>query len=445
MNESLSGGALTQEGLRAAIGLRSAIMLVVGGVIGVGIFVNPAVVARALHSPGLALAAWGLGGVVALLGAFIYAELAARMPATGGEYVYLRDTYGPLAGFLFGWSTLLVVHAGGMAAVAIIFADNVSRLFPGLVPERMVVLAVLAVLTIINCLGVRAGNGVQAGLGVLKLACVAALIVAGLLIAPHAPPPVAPAETDSFKSFGAAMIPVVFSYGGWQTANYVAGEMKNPVHTLARALLIGMVLVCAVYLLINLACFRALGEADLAASHTPTADVLQRAAGATGASLAAAAIALSALGYLGQGMLTGPRVLFAMARDGLFFRSMANLGESSHVPVAAILLLSAWTATLALTGSFEQILSYDVATNFLFFGLSASCLFVLRRRDTQAVLYRVPLHPWSTGAFVLACAGIVAVSIWNFPVNSLIGYAIMALGVVPFLYWRWQERNTRPR
>jgi APA family basic amino acid/polyamine antiporter len=436
----MTDSALTREGLRAAIGLRSAVMLVIGGVIGVGIFVNPAVVARSLHSPALALAAWGLGGVVALLGAFIYAELAARMPATGGEYVYLRDTYGTLAGFLFGWTTLLVVHAGGMAAVSIVFAENVLRLAPGLLPERVVVAGVLGILTLVNCVGVRAGNFVQAGLGALKLLCVGALIVAGLLIAPHAPPQPAAAAPDTFKSFGAAMIPVVFTYGGWQTANYVAGEMKNPARTLARALLIGMLLVCALYVLLNLACLRALGPVGLAADLTPAADVLQRAAGHAGASLAAAAIALSALAYLGQGMLTGPRVLFAMARDGLFFRSMAELGDTSHVPAAAILLQGAWTAALALSGSYEQILSYDVATNFLFFGVSASCLFVLRRRDPLGGSYRAPLHPWSTGAFVAACAGIVAVSIWNFPLNSLIGYAIMALGIPPFLYWRRRAR-----
>ena len=432
---------LTQEGLRAAIGLRSAVMLVIGGVIGVGIFVNPAVVARAVHSPGLALAAWALGGVVAVTGAFVYAELAARMPATGGEYVYLRNVYGPLAGFLFGWTTLLVVQSGGMAAVAIVFADNVLRLLPGLMPERTLVLGVLASLTVVNCLGVGAGNTVQAALGILKLACVAALIAAGLFAAPHAMPITAPPAPDTVKGFGAAMIAVVFTFGGWQTANYVAGEITDPARTLARALLIGMALVTALYLLVNLASLRALGPDGLAATVTPAAAVLHRAAGPLGASLAAAAIALSALGYLSQGMLTGPRVLFAMARDGLFFRSMAHLGETSRAPAAAIALQGAWTAALALTGSYEQILSYDVATNFLFFGLSASTLFVLRRRGTPAAVHRTPLHPWSTGAFVLACAGIVGVSVWNYPARSLIGYAIMALGVPPYLYWRRQARG----
>jgi APA family basic amino acid/polyamine antiporter len=435
---------LTQEGLRAAIGLRSAVMLVVGGVIGVGIFVNPAVVARAVHAPQLALVAWALGGLIALTGAFVYAELAARMPQTGGEYVYLRDTYGPLAGFLFGWTTLLVVHAGGMAAVSIVFAENVRRLVPGVLPERVVVLGVLVTLTIVNCLGVRAGNGVQAALGVLKLACIAALIAGGIFIAKRAAPVALPPAPDTIKSFGAAMIAVVFTYGGWQTANYIAGEIANPARTLARALLIGMMLVCGLYLLLNVACLRALGPADLAASLTPAADLLQRAAGPAGARLAAAAIALSALGYLSQGMLTGPRVLFAMARDGLFFRSMANLDESSRVPVGAIVLLGVWTACLALSGSYEQLLSYDVATNFLFFGISASCLFVWRRADPRGGAYRAPFHPWSTGAFVLACAGIVGVSIWNFPVDSLIGYAIMLLGIPPFLYWRARARSFAP-
>ncbi len=433
---------VTQEGLRADIGLRSAVLLVMGGVIGVGIFVNPAVVAHDLHSPGLVLAAWALGGVMALLGAFIYAELAARMPATGGEYVYLRDTYGKLIGFLFGWTTLLVVQSGGMAAVSIVFADNVLRLLPGILPRNLLIVLTLGLLTLTNCAGVRTGNRIQACLGILKLTCIAALIFAGLLIAPLAQPDAIQSAPDTLKSFGAAMIAVVFTYGGWQTANYVAGEVRDSVKTLARALLLGMALVCIVYLLINIACLRALGPAALAVTHTPAADLLQRATGQVGASLAACIIALSALAYLGQGMLTGPRVLFAMARDGLFFSSMAHVNETSRVPAAAILLQGAWTSALALTGSYEQILSYDVATNFLFFGISASCLFVLRRRGTLPSIYRAPLHPWSTGAFMCACACIVAVSIWNYPINSLVGYGIMAAGIPPYLYWRYRRSNS---
>ena len=432
---------ITAEGLRPAIGFPSAVMLVIGGIVGVGIFVNPAVVARSLHSPTLVLAAWSAGGLIAILGAFVYAELAARIPATGGEYVYLRDTYGSLTAFLFGWTTLLVVHTGGLAAVSIVFARNLNLLANGALPEPAVVIAVLAALAAINCLGVKSGNVAQAALGTLKILAIAALIAAGLWLAPRAAAPLG-RSVGTAKSFGAAMIPVVFTYGGWQTANYVAGEMKNPARNLARALLVGVMAVITLYLLVNIACLRALGVAALGQTLTPVSDVLQRAAGPVGARLAAAAIALSALAFLSQGMLTGPRVSFAMARDGLFFRQIATIDETSRVPVMAILLQAAWTCILALSGTYEQILSYVIAMNFLFFGISASCLFVLRRRDkvgAPAAGYRAPLHPWSTGLFILACAAIVVCSFWAYPVNSLVGYAIMLLGIPPFLYWQHRD------
>ncbi|HEY2836241.1 MAG TPA: amino acid permease [Rhizomicrobium sp.] len=439
---------ITAEGLRVEIGFPSAVMLVIGGIIGVGIFVNPAVVAHGLTSESLVLLAWTLGGVIALLGAFVYAELAARMPNTGGEYVYLRNTYGPLAGFLFGWTTLLVVQAGGMAAVTIVFARNLNVLAGGALSERVVVVATLTGLAAINCLGVKSGNGVQGLLGVLKVLAIVALILTGLFFVPQIGFKAAAAAAgpaDSLKSFGAAMIPVVFSYGGWQTANYVAGEIRNPARNLARALLVGVIAVISIYLLVNIACVRALGVTQLGATLTPASDVLERAAGPVGGALAASAIALSAIAYLSQAMLTGPRVYFAMARDGLFFRQVAQVADSSHVPVIAIVLQAVWTGFLALSGSYDQILSYVTSMNFLFFGLSASCLFVLRRRDRaagrQANMYLAPLHPWSTGLFVLACAIIVGVSFWAYPVNSLIGYAIMLIGVPPYLYWRKQTQR----
>jgi APA family basic amino acid/polyamine antiporter len=313
----------------------------------------------------------------------------------------------------------------------------------GGLPERGIVAAVLAGLAGVNCLGVKSGNGVQAALGALKLAIIGVLIGVGLAVAPAGAVDVAVAPPDGLKAFGAAMIPVVFSYGGWQTANYVAGEMKNPRRNLARALLVGVLAVIALYLLVNFACLQALGVGALGRTLTPASDVLLLAAGPVGARLAAAAIAVSALAFLSQGMLTGPRVIFAMARDGLFFRRMAQVGAVSRVPVAAIVLQAAWTLVLALSGSYEQILSYVIAMNFLFFGISASCLFVLRRRElaygVREDIYRAPLHPWSTGLFILACAAIVVCSFWAYPVNSLVGYAILVLGVPLYLFWRRRE------
>ena len=438
-------GETNTDGLRIAIGFPGAVMLVIGGIVGVGIFVNPAVVARSLHTPELVLSAWALGGVIAMLGAFVYAELAARIPATGGEYVYLRDTYGKLVAFLFGWATLLVVQCGGQAAVAIVFAKNIDVVVGGGLPERGIVVAVLAGLAGVNCLGVNSGNGVQAGLGALKLAIIGVLIAVGLTMAPARAVDVPVAGPDGFKAFGAAMIPVVFSYGGWQTANYVAGEMKNPRRNLARALLVGVVAVISLYVLVNIACLHALGVGSLGRTLTPASDVLLLAVGPLGARLAAAAIAVSALAFLSQGMLTGPRVIFAMARDGVFFRRMARVGAVSRVPAAAIVLQAAWTLVLALSGSYEQILSYVIAMNFLFFGISASCLFVLRQRERKAGvredIYRAPLHPGSTGLFILACAAIVVCSFWAYPVNSLVGYAILILGVPLYLFWRRRESS----
>ncbi len=440
---------LSAEGLRIGIGFPNAVMLVMGGIVGVGVFVNPAVVARSLSSPQLVLAAWALGGVIALLGAFVYAELAARYPSTGGEYVYLREAYGPLAGFLFGWTTLLVVQAGGMAAVAIIFARNIQVLFGPGVSEHLIVALTLGCLAGLNCAGLKTGDGAQALLGALKVAAIAAVITAGLFLAPSVPsPPKMLSEGGTggaLKAFGAAMIPVVFSYGGWQTANYVAGEIRDPARNLARALLVGVILVITIYLLINIACLRALGLSALSATLTPTSEVLQRAVGPAGARLAAAAIALSAIGYLSQSMLTGPRVYFAMARDGLFFQSIARITQGSRVPSAAIILQAVWTGLLAMSGAYERILSYVIAMNFLFFALSAAALFVVRRRagkgrEASGGGYAAVFHPWTTGLFIAASLSIVGCSFWAYPVDSLIGYGIMALGLPAYFYWRAKGR-----
>ncbi len=416
--------------LRSVIGFPSAVLLVVGGVIGVGIFVNPAVVAHDLGSPTLILLAWALGGLIALAGALSYAELGRRMPNTGGEYVYLRTTFGPLAGFLFGWTTLLVVHSGGMAAVCIVFARNLNLLVGGGLDERAVVIATLALLGAVNCAGVKAGNGLQGGLGLLKCLGIAALIAVGLLVVSPAHPPRPEKPLIGIQGFGAAMIPVVFSYGGWQTANYVAGEMKNAPRVLSRALVVGVLIVIVLYLLVNVACLRALGASALGATLTPVADVLTRGLGDVGGKAAAAGVALSALAFVSQGMLTGPRVTYAMARDGLFFRALGEVGERARTPALAVAFQAIWAGVLAFSGRYDQILSYVVSMNFLFFGLTAATLFFLPRRPGDR-LARI-----CAGVFIVAAALVVGSAFWAFPVNSLIGYLILVLGIGPYLFWR---------
>ena len=376
------------------------------------------------------------------------------MPSTGGEYVYLRETYGPLAGFLFGWTTLLVVQAGSMAAIAIVFAQNINLLAGGDLPEVWIVVATLALLAVVNCAGAAPGNSAQLGLGLLKVAMLAAVAGAALSFAPNhaAVAPTAAVRTlptGFTATFGAAIIPVVFSYGGWQTANFVAGEIKDPQARLSRSLVLGVCIVCAIYLGVNLAYLHVLGAAALAASANPLASVFVRAIGHLGARYAAIAVGLSALAFLSQSMLTGPRVYFAMARDGLLPKPLSRTFKLGGAPVAAIILQAAWAEGLALSNSYEHLLHYVVAINFLFYALSASSLFILRRRDqrpkteTSLLHFSTPLHPWSTLIFVAACLYVVIISIVTDPLNSMIGYIIVLIGVPVYFFHRTKSRTIR--
>jgi basic amino acid/polyamine antiporter, APA family len=433
------------RGLARRLGVFDATMLVMGGIIGSGIFVTPAEVARHVDTPLLIVGVWVLGGIVALAASFVYAELAARRPEVGGQYAYLRDAYGPMPAFLYGWALLLVIQSGGMAAVAITFARYFGNLVRLPVADSAVAVALLALLSLINCLGVRSGSNVQSVLMLLKILAIAVLVGAGLWLAPAA---AAHAEAPSLGSIstvaaiGAAMTPVMFSYGGWQTSSFVAGEMRNPQRDLGRGLLFGVAGVILLYCSVALVCVRALGPAGLAASKTPATDVMRLALGDKGASFIAIGIAISALGFLSQGMLTAPRVYFAMAEDGLFFRKVAEVSASTRVPIVAIILQGVAAAVIAVSGTFGQILSYVVSVDFIFFGLTGAALFVFRRRDPgKQVAFKAPLHPFTTGLFVAACALTVIATVWNNPVNSLIGYAILLAGVPACLYW--QRKNRR--
>lgn len=431
-------------------------MLVMGGIVGAGLFINPYVVAERVHSPVLILAAWVAGGIVAILGAFIYAELADRMPDTGGEYAYLRECYHPLVGFLFGWVTLLVVMTGGMAAVAVTFARYFIELTGLHAGERTVVLTTLAVLTIVNCLGAKLGSRVQSLLMVLKIVVIAGVILAGFLLIAHPfpilhpvlpPPAERPSSAGLVTAFGSAMIPVLFAYGGWQTSNYIASEIRDPRRNLTRALMIGVAGVIILYVAMNVVCVRTLGADGLAATRVPATEVMRHALGNVGAELIALGIAVSTLGFLSQSILTGPRVYFAMAQDGLFFRSVASVTRRTKVPAVAIILQSCWTAVIALSGSYEQILNYVVSTNFIFFGLSASCLFILRKRDARSAGtsgFRTPGHPYTTLIFIAVCWLVVLDTMYKYPANSLVGLAILLLGLPVYAGWRyWGQSRKR--
>ncbi|HKU75319.1 MAG TPA: amino acid permease [Pyrinomonadaceae bacterium] len=433
-----------QPQLARRLGLFDATMIVMGGIIGSGIFMNPSVVALQVHTPFLILGAWVLGGLFALAAAFIWAELAALRPDVGGQYAYLREAFHPAVAFLYGWVLLLVVQTGGMAAVAVTFARYFVELTNLPIPSAYLAAIVLALLTVINCLGVRAGSTVQSILMVLKILAIAMLVVCGFLFAGRSANPSElldrPVSPDLLTAFGAALVPVIFAYGGWQTATFVAGEIKEPRKNLPRGLILGVVGVVLLYLAANVVYISVLGTEGLAVSKAPASDVMRSALGDLGARIIAAGIAISTVGFLSQSMLTAPRVYFAMAKDGLFFERVGVVHRTTRAPIVAIGLQGLLAILIALLGTYERILNYVVSVDVIFFGLTACCIFVFRRREPAGAT-RVPGHPFTTILFIAVCWLVAINTIFHFPTNTLIGIAILIAGIPA--YWFWQQRNSR--
>jgi basic amino acid/polyamine antiporter, APA family len=418
-----------EERLARRIGFFDAIMVVMGGIVGSGIFVTPASVAAATSTRGGMLAAWACGGVTALVGAFIYADLSRRRPFAGGQYVYLREAYHPALGFLYGWALLLVIQSGGMAACAVTFARYFGAIAGVPAPEGLLAAATLAALVSVNCLGVVAGARTQSGLMVLKILAIAAVIGCGLLGARAS----GEAAPQGGGPFAAALIPVLFSYGGFQTACFVAGEMKEPQRDLPRALVAGVTGVALLYVGVAFACDRILGKAALEQSLAPAVDVARHVLGPRGAAWIGAGVALSSLGFLSQSILTAPRVYFAMGEDGAFLRRLARVHPATRAPVMAIAVQGSLAAVLALTGTFEVLVNYVVSIDFIFFALTASCLFVFRRRGEPVAM---PGHPFTTALFIAVCAAVVAATFRRDPVHSLAGLALTLAGFPVYLLWR---------
>jgi APA family basic amino acid/polyamine antiporter len=423
-------------------------MAVVGGIIGGGIFRTPAAVAERVRSPALALAAWVIGGAIALIGAFCFGELGQRCPKAGGGYVYLRETWGPLPAFLYGWALLLVIATGAIAAVAVTFA-NYALALAGLSDRLTTPVAVGAIvlLSAVNYVGVRPGAVTQNVFTVLKLGALAVLIVAGLVLSPApvafaAPAPVAPTGSAAVVvSVGAALVPILFTYGGWQQTNFIAEEIIQPERNLPRALVVGVTIVVVVYLLANVVYLRVLGLPALARSSAPAADAMRAVLGPAGGKLIAAGIATSTFGFLNLVILVTPRVIQAMAADGAFLPRLAVLHPVYRTPAAALLLQAAWAIVLTTSGSFSQLVDYVAFGDWIFFGLTVAGLYVYRARERAGGgvpapgAFRVPGYPWTPGLFVAAALYVVASSIAANPTNALIGTGLLALGVPVYIFW----------
>lgn len=420
-------------------------MVVVGGIIGAGIFMNPAVVAQRLDSSGLVLLVWMLGGLVALMGALCFGELGARRPEAGGGYVYLREAYGPLPAFLYGWTLLLVINTGGIAAVAMTFAFYAVDLF-GAPPEiiKPLAIGVVVLLTGVNYYGIKPGSITTNIFGVLKLLAIAVLVVSGLAVfvqsdagfwTTHTP---VTEGKGLIASIGIALLPVLFAFGGWQQANHVAGEIAHPQRNLPRALLLGVLIVVACYVLVNLAALLTLGVGGLATSGAPASDVMKAAWGDIGGVLMSAGIAISTFGFVNLSILGGARVYQAMADDGLFFQRAAELHPKYHSPAFSLIVQGVWIVVLILSGSYGQLLDYNVFGDWIFFGLVVSTLFVFRRQNIGGTEpgYRMPGFPVLPVLFMAACAYAVVSSILSNPFNALMGTGLILLGVPVFWYWR---------
>jgi APA family basic amino acid/polyamine antiporter len=435
----------------------SGTMAVVGGIIGGGIFRNPAVVAARVATPELTLIVWGLGGVVALAGAFCFAELGARKPQAGGSYVYLRDAFGPLLAFLYGWALLLVISTGAIAGVAMTFGSYAADLLR--LPndaQKPIGIGAIALLSAVNYVGVKPGAIAQNVLTVLKLAGLMLLIGAGLFqtlpaaaaetarALPHA---ASPTGFGIVIAVGSALVPVLFTYGGWQQTNYVAEEIIDAERNLPRALTFGVCAVVLVYLAANLAYLRVLGSTALAASDAPAADAMRILLGERGATLIAAAIAISTFGFLGLVIMVTPRVYQAIAADGLFLPAFAELHATYRTPTRAIVLQAIWSTVLVLSGNYGQLVDYVVFGDWIFFGLTVATLFVYRAGDGRSgdhaisTGFRTPLYPYVPALFVMASAYVVVSSVAANPQNALIGSALLVAGIPAFYFWKRKNQS----
>ncbi len=428
------------------LGVRDAALIVMGGIVGSGIFVNPSRVARFVHTSPLILLTWVIGGLIALIGAGIFAELAARRPEDGGVYAYLRDAYHPVVAFCYGWTLLLVSQSGGSAAAAVTFAfylPAMTGLHLAAAAQTVIAVIVIAVFTVVNCLGVREGASTQNTFMIAKIAAILAVVGVGIFAIGHAgtaQPAVIPPDFNPAVAIGLALVPVMFAYSGWQTSSFMSGEMRDPERTLPLGMLFGVLGVIALYLGMNVVSIVALGERGLAATDTPASDVVRVVLGPVGAQIMAAIVALSTLGFVTNQILTSPRVYYQMAADGTFFKILARINPRTHVPVIAIALQGIAAIALTLSGRYDAILNWVTSVDYVFFGLSAIALIIFRRRDRAAgapePFFRMPFHPWSTLLFLVVSWAIVIDVLAKDPKDTSYGILLLIAGVPVFWLYR---------
>ena len=430
------------EPLRRTLTQRDLIVIVVGTVIGSGIFLTPGAVVRTTGSGGVALLVWIVGGVLSLLGALTFAELGAANPDSGGLYAYLKDAFGPLPAFLYGWTMFLVIGSGSLATLAAAFPRYLSVLVP-LSPAASSAVSVLmiAFVTALNIRGTRESADVQGAATALKAGVIVVLAV--LLVAMSARGAHSNAwwpENFSFSTLSGAvtgMIGVLWAYEGWQYVTFSAGETVDPQRTFGRGIVVGTALLIGIYVLANAGYFSALGVDGVASSNRVASDAASVVLGPWAGQIVGAVILVSIFSAANGLTLTLPRLFFAMARDRVFFARLATVHPRFGTPAAAIVGTAVWSAVLVLSGSFEQLLTYVVFMSWLWFALAALTIFVYRRRAPRAQRpFSTPGYPVTPVLFVAAALVIVLNTVMAQPVQSLIGLGIALLGVPSYRIWR---------
>lgn len=434
--------------LERTLGLRDLILLIIGTVIGSGIFIVPSAVLRQTNgSIALAMFVWFAGGILSLLGALTYGELSARNPQAGGLYIFIRDGFGSLPAFLYGWTLFFVISSGSMATLAVAFSSYLNEIIP-LSPTtaKLTAVAMIGVVTIVNVVGTRKSANLQGWTTAIKI--IAILLMCGVMLAlGHGLTAASPGTgslgtTSLWSGLGFAMIGVLWAYEGWQYVTFSAGETIDAQRNFPRALLIGSGVLIGIYLLANLAYLVAIGPVTAAQTDSVAAVAVAAVVGPSASKLVAIAILISIFSATNGLTLTAPRVYYAMARDGIFFHQLARVHPRFKTPVFAILAGSGWAILLAATGTFEQLLTYVVFTGWLFYALGAASIFTYRRNTQGNTLpYRVPGYPLTPLLFILAAAALVINTIVTQTSRAAIGLGIVALGMPAYFIWQRRRKS----
>ena len=450
-------GGRQEHGLLRALGAWDVSLITIGTIVGSAIFIAASMVPREMPQPAVLLALWVIGGMISLAGAMTFAELGAMFPEAGGQYHYLKAAYGPLYGFLFGWTSFLVIQCGAIAYLAIASADRLGAFVPFFSSSHIVAgipigtmlwqingsqigaALAIALLSAINYMGLREGAGLQNAITVIKVATLIALAVFGFIAPPvvepqwHAPLP----EPDTFRAFGLAMIGVLWCYDGWYQATLCGGEIRDPGRNLPRGLILGVAITTVLYFLVNLVYLRAMPLADLG-----RADGIGEAAagalfGAKWAPLVTVGVLVSVFGCLSSCVLTAARIYLPMAQDGVFFRALAKIDPVRRTPNACIVAQALWATVLAFTGSYEQLGTYVIFAVFMFHAATGVAVIVLRRtRPDQPRPYRTWGYPWTPIVFILCALAFVINTVTERPVESVWGILLVALGLPAYWWWR---------